>query len=78
MKIEKRDKKKEFIKLANKRVNKGIKLIQLIGNLSSKANYDYDEKQSAKIISALEFEIKTIKERFKRAKSKGGDNNFEI
>ena len=78
MKIEKRDKKKEFIKLANKRVNKAIKLIQLVGNLSNKANYDYDEKQSAKIINALDLEIRTIKERFKKAKSKGGDNNFEI
>ena len=44
MKSIKRDKKKEFIKLANKRVNKAIKLIQLIGNLSNKAHYDYDEK----------------------------------
>ena len=46
--------------------------------LANKANYDYDEKQSAKIINALDLEIRTIKERFKRAKSKGGDNNFEI
>ena len=74
----KRDKKKEFIKLANKRVNKALKLIQLVGNLSNKAHYDYDERQASKIINALEVEIKSIKERFKEAKNKGGDNNFEI
>ena len=78
MKSIKRNKKKEFIKLANKRVNKAIKLIQLIGNLSNKAHYDYDEKQSSKIILALDTEIKAIRERFKRAKNKSGDTNFEI
>ena len=78
MKTDKRDKKKEFIKLANKRVNKALKIIQLVGNLSNKAHYDYEDKQSNKIISALEFEVKSMKERYKKAKSKGGDNNFEI
>ena len=78
MKTDKRDKKKEFIKLANKRVNKALIVIQLVGNLSNKAHYDYEEKQSSKIISALESEVKSMKERFKKAKSKGGDNNFEI
>jgi len=78
MSKEKRDKKKEFIKLANKRVNKSIKLIQLVGNLSNRAHYDYDDKQSSKIVNALESEIKSIKDRFKRAKSKKGDSNFEI
>ena len=74
----KRDKKKEFIKLANKRVNKAIKQIQLVGNLTNKAHYDYDDKQSSKIVNALDTEIKSIKDRFKRAKSKNGDSNFEI
>ena len=41
-------------------------------------DYDYDDKQSSKIINALESEIKSIKDRFKRAKNKKGDSNFEI
>ena len=60
---------KEFIKLANKRVNKAIKLIyNLLEICLTKAHYDYDElRQSSKIILALDTEIKVIRERFKRA-----------
>ena len=57
-------KREKFVSLAEKRVTRTIKDIRLIGNLSNKNNYSYEEKDVRKIISALEDEIKTLKARF--------------
>ena len=38
----------------------------------------YASSPWTKIILALDAEIKAIRERFKRAKNKSGDTNFEI
>jgi ABC-type Fe3+-hydroxamate transport system substrate-binding protein len=54
----------KFIELANKRVNKTIKDIQLIGNLANKQNYDYTEQQAKKIIKALQQELDEVKQSF--------------
>lgn len=57
-------KRDKFVSLAEKRVTKTIKDIRLIGNLSNKNNYSYEEKDVRKIISTLEDEVKTLKARF--------------
>lgn len=57
-------KRDKFISIAEKRVTRTIKDIRLIGNLSNKNNYSYEEKDVRKIISALEDEIKTLKAKF--------------
>ena len=54
----------KFIELANKRVNKTIKDIQLIGNLANKQNYDYTELQAKQIIKALQQELDEVKQNF--------------
>jgi len=56
--------REKFITLAEKRVTKAIKDLRLIGNLSNKSNYSYDEKDVKKIIGALDSEIKKIKQKF--------------
>jgi hypothetical protein len=53
-----------FVRLANARVNAAIKAIQLVGNLGNRTNYDYDAKETAKIIRALQSELDHTKERF--------------
>ena len=58
------EKREKFVSLAEKRVTRTIKDIRLIGNLSNKNNYLYQEKDVRKIISALEDEVKTLKTRF--------------
>jgi hypothetical protein len=45
-----RDKSAKFVELANKRVNKALKDIQLIGNLSNRQNYEYSDEQAKQII----------------------------
>lgn len=54
----------KFIELANKRVNKTIKDIQLIGNLANKQNYNYTELQAKQIIKALQQELDEVKQSF--------------
>lgn len=62
-----RDKQYKFVQLAEQRTNVVIKSMQLIGNLSNKRNYEYSDEQAAKIIAALESELKELKLKFKAA-----------
>ena len=64
--------RERFVDLAQKRVNKTVNDIRLIGNLSNKTNYSYTEGDVKKIYSALrsalyemkaKFEIKSIEEK---------------
>jgi ABC-type Fe3+-hydroxamate transport system substrate-binding protein len=66
-----RDKTAKFIELANKRVNKAIKDLQLIGNLSNRQNYEYHDEQAKKIIKALQHEVDLIKQSFLSAGEDG-------
>lgn len=56
--------REKFITLAEKRVTKTIKDLRLIGNLSNKSNYSYDDNDVKKIISVLETEVKNLKQKF--------------
>ncbi|MFS0777654.1 hypothetical protein ABC255_16840 [Neobacillus sp. 3P2-tot-E-2] len=62
---EKRDK---FERLAEKRVTDVIKKVRLIGNLSNKNNYDYNDEHVKQIIDTLESEVRLLKGRFKEEK----------
>ena len=56
--------REKFIELAESRVTKALKAIHLVGNLSNRSNYKYDDSDAQKIIKALEAEIKVVKNRF--------------
>lgn len=58
------DKREKFVELAEKRVNRAIKDLRLIGNLSNKNNYAYAESDIQKIISVLDQEVKTLRSKF--------------
>lgn len=62
--MERSKSREKFVNLAEKRVTKAIKDLRLIGNLSNKSNYSYDEKDVKKIIGALESEIKNLRQKF--------------
>jgi len=59
-----RDKSAKFIELANKRVNRAIKDLKLIANLSNKQNYEYSDDQAKKIVKALQHEVDLVKQNF--------------
>ncbi len=60
-----RDRRAKFVELAEARVGKALKTIRLIGNLTNKNNYEYDESDFNKIFSALESEIRDLKTKLK-------------
>jgi len=67
----------KFVRLATKRVNNALKAIQLIGNLSNRSNYDFNDHDVEKIFSALATETRICRERFKMSgttKNKSGFN----
>ena len=57
-------KSEKFVSLANKRVNRAIRSLRLISNLSNKNNYEYTEEQARKISRALQKEINSVKSSF--------------
>jgi hypothetical protein len=58
------NKRSKFIELATKRVNRSIKDLRLIGNLSNRSAYEYSEDDVRKIIRALQREVDAVKSRF--------------
>lgn len=64
-----RDKRKKFVELAQARVNRAIHDIRLIGNLSNRSAYEYDDEDVKKIFRALQKSVDTAKQKF------GGDGS---
>lgn len=71
-----RDKRQKFEELAEKRVNKAIKDLRLIGNLSNRNNYSFDESDVRKIVKALDDEVRAIKARFMQTRP--CNDNFKL
>jgi len=59
-----RDKRAKFVELANKRVNRAIHDLRLIGNLSNRAAYEFTDEDAKKILKALQREQDELKRRF--------------
>ena len=57
-------KSERFVRLAEARVNKIIKMVRLLGNLSWSSNYEYTTDQVAQIFKALQTEFNTARRRF--------------
>lgn len=72
-----RDKRAKFVELANNRVNRSLKDIRLIGNLSNKSAYDYTDEDVRKIIRALQREVESVRGRF-GVGGAGGDAEFTL
>jgi hypothetical protein len=73
----KRNKRLKFVELATKRVNRAIKDVRLIGNLSNRAAYEYDEGDVKKILRALQKELETLRSRF-GGPGESGDTEFKL
>ena len=62
--MQKETKRERFVRLAEARTNKIIEMMRLLGNCSSKANYDYTDEDVKKIFTTLEKELKNTKNRY--------------
>jgi len=58
------DKRQRFERLATKRTNAVLEKLRLLGNLSSKVNYEYSEEDINKIFPAIESRLRIIKTKF--------------
>jgi hypothetical protein len=70
-------KREKFIELAEKRVNKAILNMKLVGNLSNKNNYEYTPGDVKKITQALEEAVADVKRRF-RTPSGNNASTFKL
>lgn len=57
-------KRDRFVRLAEARTNKILEMMRLLGNCSSKTNYEYTDEDVKKIFGALEKELKNTKNKF--------------
>ncbi len=57
-------KRDRFVRLAEARTNKILEMMRLLGNCSSKSNYEYTDEDVRQIFNALEKELKNTKNRF--------------
>jgi hypothetical protein len=66
----KETKHERFIRVAEKRVNKIISLMNLLGNCSDKSNYNYTDGDVEIIFDRLEKELEMARNRFRHSKRK--------
>ena len=59
----KETKRERFVRIAVARTNRIIDNMRLLGNCSSKSNYEYTDEDVKKIFNALEKELKQTKNR---------------
>lgn len=57
-------KRERFVRIAEARTNKILEMIRLLGNCSSKSNYEYTEEDIRKIFGAIEKELRNTKNKF--------------
>lgn len=57
-------KRERFVRIAEARTNKILVMMRLLGNCSSKGNYEYTDEDIKKIFGALEKELKNTKNKF--------------
>ncbi len=72
-----RDKRKKFVELAEARVNKTIKNIRLIGNLSNKSFYEYSKDDVSRIFRTLQKELDAAKSRYVDS-GQDSDDSFRL
>ena len=54
-------KRENFVRLAEARVSRALDSIRVIGNLSNRSNYEYDDQDVKKIIKTLQDEVAKVK-----------------
>lgn len=53
-----------FVRLAEARTNKILDMLRLLGNCSSRSNYEYTDEDIKKIFTTIEKEVKNTKNKF--------------
>ena len=67
----------KFRELAEKRTNKALEAVRLIGNLSNRQTYVYEEAEVRKIVKALRDAVSEVEARFGKTSS-GSGREFKL
>ena len=70
-------KRENFVRLAEARVSRALDSIRVIGNLSNRSNYEYDDQDVKKIIKTLQDEVAKVKMQLE-AKSGVSKQQFKL
>ena len=70
-------KRDNFVRLAEARVNRALREIRLIGNLSNRSAYDFEDADVRKVFGALQKGLDAAKSRFADAEN-GSASAFKI
>ena len=70
-------KRENFVRLAEARVSRALDSIRVIGNLSNRSNYEYNEQDVKKIIKTLQDEVAKVKMQLE-AKSGVSKQQFKL
>jgi uncharacterized protein (DUF433 family) len=73
----KESRREKFIRIAEARTNKIVDMVQLLGNCSNSAVYEYNTADVEKIFSAIDYELKEARKKFNKIESKKG-NKFTL
>lgn len=68
----------KFKDLAEARVRKATKSIQLIGNLGNRSNYSYTDADVRKIFSYLDKALKDARRKFEATAGDGASEGFKL
>ena len=64
-------KRERFKRIAEKRTQRILEDLRLLGNCANKGSYEYNEEEVNKIFSAIKKELKNIEILFKKTREKG-------
>ena len=67
-----------FVRLAEARTEKLLRGLDLLGNLSNRSNYSYEEEDVAKIFSAVRKKLRETELRFGAQISKREPDKFKL
>jgi hypothetical protein len=70
--------RERFVRLAEARTNKLLKGLDLLGNLSNRSNYVYNEDDVKKIFGTLRKKLKDIEVRFEAMRSTPRNGEFKL
>lgn len=70
--------RENFIRLAESRTISVLRSLDLLGNLSNRSNYTFDEDDVIKIFGALSKKLKDVRSRFDESKKDKKPNEFRL
>jgi D-arabinose 5-phosphate isomerase GutQ len=70
--------RENFVRLAESRTNSILKSLDLLGNLSNRSNYTYDDADVQKIFGAINKRLKEVRHRFDVSSKKNKQGDFKL